>query len=296
MSRLKILYLTLLLNGTLLGSQYLLINRSLAEISVLGLSALRLMFSTIFMLMVVAITGGWREFARTKPVAQCLLLALLGEIIAPLTIAYSSLSLSSSIVGLGVSMAPFITLVFSSLIFEDEKLSVRKSIALVAGFAGATLLYLPAIAIGKIDNAWEICSLAVGAIALGFVNIIGRTITGISALTASTLANLWGFLFVIPVYFVIENRTASMPALSLCTWGYIGILGIAINAVSTLLFLWLAKEGGASFVSYVGFIIPCVAVILGVSTGEQISVQTVLSLGFIVAGLGLLKPKRSAFS
>lgn len=144
----SLLYSALLLTGIVLGSQYILINLSLAEVTVLGLSAFRLLFSSAFMFAAIFLTGSWREIGKIKPIAQCFLLAIFGEVIAPLAIAYASRVLSSSTVGLGVSAAPFVTVLIASQLFPDEKFSRNQVLALLLNFSGVAvlLLRLPAIA------------------------------------------------------------------------------------------------------------------------------------------------------
>jgi drug/metabolite transporter (DMT)-like permease len=287
----KTLYFALLSNGILFGSQYFLINRALSEISVLGLSALRLMFSFVFMIFVSLSTGVWHEIKTIKPVFQCLLLSLFGEIASPLFIAYASKALSSSTVGLGVTMAPFVTLLLSSLVFQHERLSVRQFFAMLFGFGGVTILLLPSLSGLEQENVLPMLSLCLGAITLGLVNIIGSRISDIGTISASTLACFWGAVFTVPAYFIMERGGINLPVLAFPTWACIAALGVGINAIGTLLFLWTAKRAGASFASYVGFIIPCVAVGLGCLAGEPITIAKIVALFSIIVGLAFLRPR-----
>jgi drug/metabolite transporter (DMT)-like permease len=89
----------------------------------------------------------------------------------------------------------------------------------------------------------------------------------------------------------MEGGRIWAPELSFYAWVCIAVLGIGVNAIGTLLFLWIARTAGAGFVSYVGFIIPSVAVILGTLSGEPITVSTIGALACIVVGLIALKPR-----
>jgi len=69
---------------------------------------------------------------------------------------------------------------------------------------------------------------------------------------------------------------------------YIAILGIVGTAIAVIIFNRLIKETTAVFASSVTYLIPVVAVAWGVMDGEQVTVEQLLFMGLILAGIFLI--------
>ncbi len=91
-------------------------------------------------------------------------------------------------------------------------------------------------------------------------------------------------LQMLPFAFLLEDPLAIVPSTSsLVALAY---LGIAATAVAAIVYFALIAARGATFFSYINYLIPIVGVAWGLTfLDEQLNLQSVIALGLILAGI-----------
>ena len=121
-----------------------------------------------------------------------------------------------------------------------------------------------------------------------------RYVSFIPPLTISALAMSLASCLLWPIAFIFEQPAPT--AWSPMAWQMILWLGIMPTALAFSVRYYLIGRAGPSFTSYVGYLIPAIAVIIGaVWLGEAITYDKIAALAFILFGL-LLAQKPSTLT
>jgi len=74
--------------------------------------------------------------------------------------------------------------------------------------------------------------------------------------------------------------------------GYLVILGTVGTSIALMLFNYLARRTSALFATMVTYIIPVIAVLIGLYTGESVGIIHIFGLGLILTGVYISSIKR----
>ena len=287
--------LSLLLLALIFGCQFALVKVAVGSFSPLHLSFLRLLISAIVMISLFMIFYRQHWQAMMRSWKMCLLLAILGEVLAPLFIAAASKDVSSGFAGIIIATAPFFTICLAHFVFRDERVNLSKIIALICGFGGVALLYSQTLFSTDSPSIIPFVLLTAAAASLGAVNIVGKKLGNVNPIAATTLALTFGMFLVFPALVIDLPMKEDFAAWTAPAFFAIAALGIVVNAAGTILFVKIAQKHGATFVSYVGYLIPAVAILIGIIfLDEPLSLKYIAAFIMILIGLLFLKPKKSA--
>jgi len=147
------------------------------------------------------------------------------------------------------------TVLFTALVgflFFHEKIGARRSIALVAGFAGVVVLASDKTAGGD-QVGWAVAAGATASFLYGIgINLVRRHLTGLppAAVASATL----GSTAVMMLPFAIATwPTHAIPARS---WLSVGMLGVVCTGLAFVMYYRLIARIGASRASTVTYLIP----------------------------------------
>ena len=182
------------------------------------------------------------------------------------------------------ALTPITTVVVSNFWPGGERATVNKSLGVLAGFAGATLLALPALQQGGSTQLWAIlvcfCATLCYAVTLNAARAFGR----IDPTTIATIAMTGAAVAALPVAFLFEG----VPHVTrIETWGAWLGLGLAASTFTFQIMYRLLPRIGVTNFAINTFITPVFAIILGVIfLGEAI--LPIQFLGMLVIFVGLL--------
>ena len=115
-------------------------------------------------------------------------------------------------------------------------------------------------------------------------NLMVRRMVRIQPLTMSALAVFLAAVILAPLSMIIEAPAPS--TWSVLGWQMILWLGVMPTAFAFSIRYYLIARAGASFTSYVGYLIPAIAMLIGaIGLGEAITGDKLLALALIVTGL-----------
>ena len=199
---------------------------------------------------------------------------------------YAETGLSSGFAGMLNSFTPVFTVFIGYVIFKVRIMPVQ-FVGLFVGIVGVVLLMIAGKQLSSHGSWGHIIAIVLATFMYGIsLNTIKHTLFEFNALEISSLAF---FIILFPalgvvVYHdtfsvILENRYAYEGL------GFISILSLLGTAIALVLFNNIIRLSSPLFASSVTFFIPIVAVFIGLSFGEKISMFQVLSMGLVLVGV-----------
>jgi len=196
--------------------------------------------------------------------------------------------LDSGLAGILNSLTP-ICVVIIGIIFFRSQIAARKTIGVIVGFIGLTLLILAGKKGMNFENLEYTLLVLAATILYGFnVNIVSSYLKDINPVHLAVVSISF---MIIPTAFVLwqqdflqlsfDDNNVLLAILNSV------MLGIAGTAIATALFYVLVKKAGGLFASLVTYGIPFIALAWGIYFGENITVLQIGCLGIILSGVYL---------
>jgi drug/metabolite transporter (DMT)-like permease len=287
----KWLYLTVL--SIVWGSSYILIKWGLVALTPLQLGSLRLLITTIALLLVgyPSLRGltryHWKWLAITGYV---------GTFLPAFLFAFAQQHIESAVAAILNALTPLLTLIFGVLFFKIKVLR-KQYLGVAIGLMGSMGLVWGGLSTSGILNPVYLLLIVMAtccyAINIHFLKI-HLVQVGVMAIT------LGNFIFMAPVALIIllssdffSAKTFEHPEIY-TSIGYITVLALAGSAFAKYLFNKFVKITSAIFASSVTYTLPIVALFWGISDGETITAFQLFSTVIILFGVYLSHKKKAA--
>ena len=280
--------LLLLLLGGIWGSSFFNIKIATNSYEPYTLALIRVIFATITLL---AVSFFYKIQIQAFSEKRWKIYALVGmcNIVIPFSlIAIGTNKVDSYLAAILMSTTPLTGSILAHIFTKDEKITFLKSIGIILGFIGVTLLFFDKVIVNESNYIFAIIIL----IGSTFYSISGIMIlkylkkSGNINVTTSTL--IWSVIFLLPMSFIFESPLDSIPTLSsTLSLIYLGV--VATGYAWWLRFKILAKNG-IVFQTQVAYLIPIFGVIFGtLILNEQITWKVLASLVIIILGIYIVK-------
>ena len=270
------------------GSSYLFIKIGVETLPPLSLVAWRLAVGLAVLAVVVVVTRTPlpRDFRTLGH------LAVLGAVNIAMPfwlIGWAELHISSGLTGILQSVSPFFTLVLAASFVHDEHITRGRVAGIAIGFLGIFVLSAPNLAeAGTAAGAERLLGeLAVvfASLAYGSGNTYARrALRETRPLVLATGQVAWALLMVIPLALLVDGGI-SLPRVpeAFLAVGWLGAIG---TGFAYLVFFRLLTRWGPTRASLVAYLLPVVAVVLGVVVlGEAVDATFLAGAILIVAGI-----------
>jgi drug/metabolite transporter (DMT)-like permease len=221
---------------------------------------------------------GWRRYWRLS-----VAVALINYLAPYLLIAWGETRITSGMASILNATTPLFTVPLAARWVGPghEPLTPRRVAGVVVGFVGVGVLVGPeALRVGG-STLGEIAVL-VAAAAYGVGALLSRGYAGAARLVGPLGSQMAAVILVIPIMLVWT------PPTHLPSWqamGAIVTLGALGTAVAYLLYFWLIVHVGATRTTLVTYLLPCTALIWGVTLlGETVTWYAIAGLALVLAG------------
>ncbi len=286
----KWLYLILL--SIIWGSSYILIKRGLVGLTPIQLGSVRIVFSTIFLLIM-----GYKSLkGLSKNEWKWLIITgFLGTFFPSFFFAFAQQYIDSAVAAIMNSLTPIFTLLVGVAFFAT-KILTRQYAGVLLGFVGSVGLIWGGSQITENQPAGYVL-LIISASMCYAINIyfLKHKLTNVSPM-AMTLGNFIAILppalilLVLSDFFSIQIMQSEEVITSL---GFIALLAFFGTAIAKVMFNRFVKMASAVFVSSVTYTLPIVALFWGTLDGERISNFQLLATAIILIGVSLAhRPKK----
>ncbi len=289
-SKMKWIYLGLL--SLVWGSSFILIKKGLVGLTALQVGSLRVVFATLFLLLI-----GLKSLKQVKR-HQWKWLAVsgfFGTFFPAYLFAFAETEIDSAIVSILNSTTPLLSMILGILLFQAPFIK-RKFIGVIVGLIGTTALILGGAVVNPEQNYWYSLLVILASLFYGLnANIIKRELQTIPALAITT----GNFMMIsIPALLVLaftgffSFEVLSIPELPLSLF-FIAILGIVGTGAALIIFNKLIQISDPVFSTSVTYIVPLVAVGWGILDGEGFTLFQLFSGLIIILGVIIVNRTKS---
>jgi drug/metabolite transporter (DMT)-like permease len=218
-----------------------------------------------------------------------LLLAIAGNCVPFWLISFGQQRVESGLAGILMGIMPLTTMVLAHFFVQGERLNAMKAAGFAVGFAGLVVLLGPTAWLELRGQGglllYELAILG-GAICYAIQAIVARHRPPADPQVAAAGVILMGAAITLPIGLpAAPAELAAAPGASL--WA-VGALTVIATSIATVVFLKLVVIAGPSFTSFINYLIPVWAVLMGmVFLGERPGVDALIALVLILGGIGL---------
>jgi drug/metabolite transporter (DMT)-like permease len=270
------------------GSAFMMTGIAVRGFSPSALVAIRLVIAAALLGGMVLASG--RRFPASRRFWLFgLAIALAGNCIPFWLISFGQQRIDSSLAGILMGLMPLTTMVLAHFFVRGERLNATKAAGFLLGFGGLIVLVGPTALLqlrGEGSELWHQLAVLGGAICYAVNAILARHRPAADPLVAAAGVMLMGSLVLLPIGGpAAPAELAAVPAGPL-----IAMLALAVIAtgIATVVFLKLVTIAGPSFTSFINYLIPVWALLMGVVfLGERPGLQAILALALILSGIGL---------
>lgn len=278
----KWLYLIVL--SIIWGSSFILIKKSLIGLTPLQVGSARMLFTTIFLLVM-----GARKIPSI-PKDKWLWVALsgvFGTFIPVFLFAYAQTEIDSSVTSIVNSLVPLITLLIGFFVF-GRTIKNRQLLGVIIGLAGMLILIFQGAAIHTDQNyAYAFLVLLGSCCYATNVNIVKTYLQNVGPMAIA----VGSFIVLLPPALIVwlitteANITSFYTPLVWRSLGFVALLSFFGTALAKVMFNMLIQMSSPVFATSVTYLIPIVAVCWGIWDGEFFSWQQTIGAVCILLGV-----------
>ena len=251
------------------GSSFILIKKALIGVTPIQVGALRMIFTSIFLLLFA--------FPSIKKIKKkhwkyLVYTALTGTFIPGFLFAFAIYNIDSSIVSILNSLTPFNTLIFGAIVF-GLAFKKKQLTGILVGLVGTLILILKGADLHPSQNYWYAFLVIIASVGYALnANMVKKYLSDLDAL-AITTGNF--LLLIIPATIVLSFTdfftTYKGSETQLTSLGYVAILSVVGTGIAKTIYNKLVQISDPVFSSSVTYLIPIVAIIWGGFDGEILS-------------------------
>jgi len=218
-----------------------------------------------------------------------LAIALVGNCVPFWLISFGQQRIDSGLAGILMGIMPLTTMVLAHFFVRGERLNGTKAAGFALGFVGLVVLIGPdALLQLRGEGTALLYQLAVlgGAICYAINAIVARHRPPADPLVAAAGVMLAGSVIMLPLGgpALPEQLAAAAPG----PLAAMLALAVVATAIATVVFLKLVTLAGPSFTSFINYLIPIWALLMGmIFLGEEPEPTALLALALILSGIGL---------
>ena len=270
------------------GSSYLFIKIGVETLPPLSLVFMRLLVGLAVLGAVVVVTRT-RLPRDPRTLGHLAILGAVNIAIPFWLIGWAEQHISSGLAGILQSAAPFFTLVLAASFVHDEHITRDRVAGMAIGFLGILVLSAPNLAeVGTAAGAQRLLGelgVVLASLAYGTGNTYARrALRETRPLVLATGQVGWALAMVVALAFLVDGGITlpSVPE----AWFAVGWLGSVGTGFAYVIFFRLLTGWGPTRASLVAYLLPVVAVVLGVVVlGETVDATFLAGAVLIVGGI-----------
>lgn len=271
------------------GGTFLVTELALEHWTPFWLAAGRILFGAVTMLWIWRVMGLRLFHSPPEPTTWLSLVAIGGFStgIPFMLLAWGQQYVTAGFAGVSMASVALIVLPMAHLFVPGERMTLRRSIGFVIGFAGVCIL------IGgqafdttgsELEWAGRLACVA-AASCYGVSSVLMRRLPPVDPVGLATMLLVVAALIVVPTAIIQEGRPA-LPGLN--GWVIIAILGLVPTAAANLLRVMVIRSAGPVFMSLTNYQVPIWSVLLGAYfLAEPLPSSLLSAMVLILAGVAL---------
>ncbi|MCE3297211.1 MAG: hypothetical protein K0R65_2925 [Crocinitomicaceae bacterium] len=288
--------LLLILLACIWGSSFILMKRGMetpggaAIFSDSQVGALRMLIASLVLLPITFFSlkklKSYKDFISLTIVGTC------GNFVPAFLFTYAETELSSGYAGMMNTFTSVFALVIGVLIFR-QKLLLNQVIGILIAFSGMVFLMYAGQQLDSAGTWKHLAAIIFATLLYGIsLNTIKHRLSHLKAMEITSLA--FGILLVPGIIASIFSGSFEVMKSNPHVWeglGYIAILSIVGTALALLIFNRVIALKSTLFASSVTYLIPIVAVFIGMLNGETINMLQIGAMVVVLCGVFLANSK-----
>jgi drug/metabolite transporter (DMT)-like permease len=227
---------------------------------------------------------------RDAPWPAYFVMGFLNNVLPFSLIFWGQTQIASGLASILNATTPLFTLVVAHFLTQDEKIDRTKVAALLAGFAGVTLLVGPDV-LGGGSGVWGQVACLGAALSYAFAGVFGRRFRamGLTPVEAAAGQITASTVLILPIMLIVD-RPWMLPAFpSPTVWAALAGLALLSTALAYVLYFRILAAAGATNLLLVTFLIPITAILLGaIVLGERLGPRHFAGMALIGVGLAVM--------
>jgi drug/metabolite transporter (DMT)-like permease len=281
-------YALLMLLSAIWGSAFVGISFALTGFDPFFVAFIRIFFASLFLLIFIYVKK--LTFPRDfKTWRMLVLTGILNNAMPFYLISWGQQYITPGTAAVMLAMGPFVALVVSHMITEDEKITFFKIVGVLFGFIGVFILLGDDFLKDDINSLYGKVALLIAVMGYISSGFLIRQMSHVHTLVCSTSMFTTAWVIMSPFLFFIEYESFDIFSYPFLTIVY---LAIVPTALASLMRITLVRKTGVQFMSQVSYLIPLFTILLSwiiFDATPPIIVYT--AMAFIFAGLFVRKLK-----
>jgi len=211
-----------------------------------------------------------------------------GSFVPAFLFTYAETGISSGYAGMLNSFTPIFALIIGFLVFKDRLTSIQMT-GVAIGAIGVVSLMLAGQDLSIKGDFSHIFAIVIATFLYAVsLNTIKHKLQHLKGIEITSLS----FLLILIPGLIISITNGSFTTIQTNPFAgegliYLGALSIIGTAIAVVIFNQLITISSVLFASSVTYLIPIVAVIIGLSFGENINTQQIISMAIVLFGIFL---------
>lgn len=272
------------------GSSFMLIKKSLVAFTPYEIGAIRVVGSGL-LLAFIGVPALLKMSKRTF--LWVAVVGFFGNFLPMFLFPIAQTQVSSSLAGILDSLVPVFVLVFGFLLF-GIKSKWSQIIGAIIGFLGAaSLIYFSDANTENSQFGYTMLIVLAGAsYGINAVVLKERTSKVKAVELTAAVYTIWAVPSLVILYFTGLIQNFEMTPEAIKPMGYLMFLTTFGTAIAMLLYYKLIQNTSAVFASTASYLLPIVAVILGIVDGEEFTFWYIFGGALILIGIYLIREKK----
>lgn len=289
-------WIWLLSLSVLWGGSFFFAKVAIGELRPFTVVFARVALAALALNLVLSLTGR-SLFRRGTSWPAFIAMGLLNNMIPFSLIFWGQTQIASGLASILNATTPLFTLVVAHLLTRDERMNCAKVAALLAGFAGVTLLVGPNFLVGDRAGFWGQMACLGAALSYAFAGVYGRRFQtmGVSPIQAAAGQVTVSAVLILPIMLIADRPWTLAAAPSAMVWAALAGLALLSTALAYVLYFRILAAAGATNLLLVTFLIPVIAIPLGAAVlGERLELRHFAGMALIGLGLAAIDGRIAA--
>lgn len=283
-------YTLLILLSAIWGSTFVSIEYALTVFDPFLVAFMRIFFASLFLLTIIY----FKKLSFPRDIKTWSILILIGILNSAMPfylISWGQQFISPATASVMLAMGPFVTLIVSHMITEDEKITFFKVVGVLLGFIGVFILLGDDFLKGDADSLYGKIALIIAVMGYTSSGFLIRKLSHVHTVICSTSMFTTAGIIMVPFLFFVNYESFNIISYPFITIVY---LAIVPTAAASLIRINLVKKTGVQFMSQVAYLIPLFTILLAwLFLDDTPDMIVYTAMGFIFTGLFIRKLKFS---
>jgi len=277
----------ILVLGLVWGATFLVMELALRGITPIWLAAGRIGFAALLTLTIWWLRGARLFLGDATDWTTLVICGLLSTALPFMLLTFGLQHVTSGFAGVSMAAVVLMVLPLAHFLIPGEKMTLRRTLGFVIGFAGIVVLIGPAAFASSGAEGEVLGRLAClgAATCYAVSSVLLRRLPAIDPLGLAAMTFVVGSALVFPMAWLVEGPPPRTDGITLV---WVVVLGMVPTAAANLLRILVIRSAGPVFMGLVNYMVPVVSVLLGaLILSEPLPPSLLSAMVLILAGMGL---------